>query len=185
MPNPLHIIIPVYNEGKNFPALRSALSQIRSPFEAFVVYDFDEDNTVPAVARAIEEGDVRFHLVKNSVRRGVVGALQTGFRTVKSGPVLVVMGDISDDLGTVDRMVELYEQGYDLVAPSRYMPGGKVIGGPFLKKNLSRWAGVTLHWLRGLPTHDATNSFKLYDAAMLLALVFLRVSTALGKFSCA
>jgi len=60
-----------------------------------------------------------------------------------------------------------------------------VIGGPFLKKNLSRWAGVTLHWLRGLPTHDATNSFKLYDAAMLLALVFLRVSTALGKFSCA
>jgi dolichol-phosphate mannosyltransferase len=168
MPHPLHIIIPVYNEGKNFAALRDALtSQIRSPFEAFVVYDFDEDNTVPEVQRVIDEGDLRFHLVKNSVRRGVVGALQTGFKLVARGPVLVVMGDISDDLGTVDHMVALYEQGYDIVAPSRYMAGGKVIGGPFLKKNLSKWGGVTLHWLRGLPTHDATNSFKLYDAAML------------------
>jgi dolichol-phosphate mannosyltransferase len=164
----LHIVIPVYNEGKNFPALRSALvSQIRSPFEAFVVYDFDADDTVPAVQRAIDEGDARFHLVKNSAGRGVVGALKTGFKQVAQGAILVVMGDISDDLGSVDRMVELYEQGYDLVAPSRYMPGGKVIGGPFLKKNLSKWGGLTLHWLRGLPTHDATNSFKLYDAAML------------------
>jgi dolichol-phosphate mannosyltransferase len=168
MPTALQIVVPVYNEGENFPALRSALaSQIRSPFEAFVIYDFDQDDTVPAVQRAIDEGDLRFHLVKNSVGRGVVGALKTGFKQVSRGPVLVVMGDISDDLGSVDHMVELYDEGYDLVAPSRYMPGGKVIGGPFLKKNLSKWGGLTLHWLRGLPTHDATNSFKLYDGAML------------------
>ena len=42
-----------------------------------------------------------------------------------------------------------------------------MIGGPFLKRNLSKWAGLTLHWLRGFPTCDATNSFKLYDAKML------------------
>ncbi|HLW98079.1 MAG TPA: glycosyltransferase [Candidatus Acidoferrales bacterium] len=168
MTPPLHIVIPVYNEGANFPQLRSALiSAIHSPFEVFVIYDFDEDNTIPVVQRVISEGDRRFHLVKNSVRRGVVGAILTGFRAVERGPVLVVMGDLSDDLNIVDQMADLYRQGFHLVSPSRYMPGGRMVGGPFLKRNLSRWAGITLHWLRRLPTSDATNAFKLYDAEML------------------
>ena len=167
----LNIVIPVYNEGANFPALRSALAEaIHSPFEAFVVYDFDEDNTVPAVQAVIDEGDTRFHLIKNSVRRGVVGALLTGFHAATRGPVLVVMGDLSDDLGKVDEMVGLYHKGFHLVVASRYMPGGELQGGPFLKRNLSKFAGLSLHWFRGLPTSDATNAFKLYDAQMLNAL---------------
>lgn len=167
----LHIIVPVYNEGANFPALREALtSKICTPFEVFVVYDFEEDNTVPAVQKVIQEGDVRFRLVKNFVRRGVVGALLTGFQQVKSGPLLVVMGDLSDDLSIVDKMVELYAQGFQLVAASRYMPGGELLGGPFLKGSLSRFAGLSLCWLRGIPTHDATNAFKLYDGAMINSL---------------
>src|SRR5215469_5074601 len=171
-PETLRIIVPVYNEGDNFPALRSALAgSIRTPFEVFVVYDFDEDNTVPAVQKAINEGDTRFCLVKNSVRRGVVGALLTGFQQVKSGPALVVMGDMSDDLAIVDKMVRLHSEGFHIVAASRYMPGGKLVGGPVLKGNMSRYAGLTLHWLRGIPTHDATNAFKLYDGAMLNSLV--------------
>lgn len=171
MQSVLKIIVPVYNEGENFAALRTALaSAIRSPFEVYVVYDFDEDTTVPAVQRAIAEGDNRFFLRKNTVRRGVVGALLTGFKLVDEGPVLVVMGDLSDDLSQVDRMVDLHRQGYHIVAASRYMPGGRLLGGPVLKRNLSKWGGRTLRWLRGIPTSDATNAFKLYDAQMLNSL---------------
>ena len=42
------------------------------------------------------------------------------------------------------------------------MKGGRQVGGPWLKGLLSRMAGLTLHWLSGLPTHDPTNSFKAY-----------------------
>ena len=168
MPDKLTIVIPVYNEGANFPALWDELtSSIKTPFDAIVVYDFDADDTVPAVQRMIERGDTRLRLVKNTVKRGVVGALRSGFAQVSSGPLLVVMADLSDDLAQVDRMMELYRQGNALVAGSRYMPGGRMIGGPWLKKNLSRIAGLSLHRLRGLPTSDATNAFKIYDAAML------------------
>ena len=164
----LAIVVPVYNEGENFPALRKALLEnVRTPFEVFVVYDFDEDTTVPAVQRAIDAGDQRFHLVKNSAARGVVGALRTGFQKVQNAPLLVMMGDLSDDLIIVDQMVALYRQGAHVVVASRYMKGGQQIGGPLLKRTLSRCAGLSLHYLRGLPIHDATNSFKLYDAAML------------------
>ncbi len=57
------------------------------------------------------------------------------------------------------------------------MPGGKLIGGPFFKQLLSRISGLTLHYFRGVPTHDATNSFKLYDAQMVRE---LRVESVAG-----
>jgi len=77
------------------------------------------------------------------------------------------MGDLSDDLSKVDQMLELYRAGFHIVSGSRYMRGGRIENGPFPKQLLSRIAGVTLHWLRGIPTHDATNAYKLYDRAML------------------
>ena len=91
----------------------------------------------------------------------------TGFNQVARGPVLVVMADLSDDLGQVDSMLALYRQGYQVVVGSRYMKGGSIEGGPWFKQFLSRMAGLTLHWFRGIPTHDATNAFKIYDRDML------------------
>lgn len=165
---PLTIVIPVYNEGANFRALWTELtSGIKTPFSALVVYDFDEDNTVPVVREIIAGGETRLRLVKNAYGRGVNNAMKTGLEAVASGPVLVTMADLSDELTVVDRMYELYEQGFDVVCGSRYMRGGQLIGGPFLKQLMSRASGLTLHYFRGVPTHDATNAFKLYDAAMV------------------
>lgn len=167
-PADLTLVIPVYNEGANFPGLWSELSsQIRSPFRALVVYDFDEDNTVPVVQQIIASGEQRVTLVKNSVRRGVIGAIRTGFDNARDGAVLVVMADLSDDLSQVDRMLEYYRDGYHVVVASRYMPGGRLLGAPPLKGAMSRVAGTSLRWLRRIPTHDATNAFKLYDSALL------------------
>ena len=44
---------------------------------------------------------------------------------------------------------------------------GTAIGGPILKRTLSRVAGVSLYWLGGLPTHDATNAFRAYRLSVL------------------
>ena len=41
------------------------------------------------------------------------------------------------------------------------------MGGPAFKQGLSRVAGVALYWMVGFPTHDATNNFRLYDAALV------------------
>jgi dolichol-phosphate mannosyltransferase len=54
-----------------------------------------------------------------------------------------------------------------VVAASRYMRGGHQIGGPLLKRTMSRMAGLTLHWLAGVPTHDPTSNFKLYSRRFL------------------
>lgn len=166
--NRLSIVIPVYNEAANFENLWVELSSaIKCDFAAYVVYDMDEDNTVPIVNKIAVRGEARLGAVKNQRGRGVVAAIMTGFDVVPDGPVLVVMADLSDDLAQVDHMMGLYEQGYHIVAGSRYMKGGQLIGGPVFKQTLSRLAGISLYWLRRLPTHDATNAFKIYDRAMV------------------
>ena len=139
---PLTIVIPVYNEGANFKALWSVIaSSIRTPFGAIVVYDFEQDDTVPVVAEVVASGESRIPLRKNGYGRGVTGAIKTGLEAVESGSVLVTMADLSDDLTQVDEMYGLYLEGFDLVCGSRYMKGGRLIGGPFFKQALSRMSG--------------------------------------------
>ena len=45
-----------------------------------------------------------------------------------------MMVDGSDDPSTINKMSKIYESGYDLVCASRYVNGGRHIGGPLLKK---------------------------------------------------
>ena len=56
---------------------------------------------------------------------------------------LVIMADLSDDLGIVPRMLDLYRQGNRIVCASRYVRGGRQLGGPWLKRTLEP-AGRTL-----------------------------------------
>jgi hypothetical protein len=77
------------------------------------------------------------------------------------------MGDGSDDAGDIDSMYELARGGADVVAGSRYMRGGRQLGGPWLKRTMSRTAGLSLHWLAGIPVHDATSNFRMYSKRLL------------------
>ena len=163
----LNIIIPVYNEGDNIVSTISEIKlKISVPYRILVVYDFDEDNTLPALANSIHKDD-GIRLVKNQYGRGALNAIKTGFNSVDDGIILVVMADLSDDLAVVNEMHRKIQEGYDIVCGSRYMKGGKQIGGPWLKKALSRTAGLSLHYLAGIPTHDVTNSFKMYTKKVL------------------
>ena len=163
----LSLIVPVFNEADNFPALLAEIERrIPPPFMLYVVYDFDEDTTVP-VARKLAEDRPWLKMIKNRHGRGVVAAIRTGFQQVGSGPALVIMADLSDDLRIVPTLLDLYRRGNRIVCPSRYMRGGRQVGGPRLKRLLSSAAGRSLRLLARFPTHDATNNFRLYDAALV------------------
>jgi len=68
----------------------------------------------------------------------------TGFDVAENGAVLGGHGRPFDDLAQVDGMLQLYDQGYPVVAGSRYMKGGRLIGGPFFKQMLSQHRGTSL-----------------------------------------
>lgn len=164
----IDIIVPVYNEAGNIKKLFDEIeAEVHSPKRISIVYDFDEDDTLPVVERLKESYTFEIRTIKNTVGRGVVNAIKVGMAAAEYDAILVMMADLSDKLDVVDTMLEKLQSGYDLVCGSRYMKGGKQNGGPVLKGLLSRTAGVSLHFLTGIPTHDVTNSFKMYSKRLI------------------
>jgi len=51
------------------------------------------------------------------------------------------MADLSDDPAVLNLMIAEADRGADVVSGSRYMRGGKQVGGPVLKSLMSRLAG--------------------------------------------
>jgi dolichol-phosphate mannosyltransferase len=165
----INIVVPVYNEGKNVNNLFDKIANsIKSPFEILIVYDLEEDDTLPVVNQIKDKYSFKIRTVKNSYGRGALNAIKTGFDNSSADVVLVIMADLSDSLEVVDFMYQKINDGYDIVCGSRYMKGGKQIGGPLLKKTFSRIAGVSLHYLIGIPTHDISNSFKMYRKEVIM-----------------
>lgn len=160
----LSIIIPVYHEEKNIEKIIKQLhSQVKTPNEILIIYDTKQDPTYPAVQKHLKKyKNITLLQNNNGNKKGVMNAIKTGFDNAKGEAIVVVMADLSDDISQIDAMYSLLKRGYDIIAASRYMPGGKKVGGPFIKTFLSKTAGLTLHKVFKVPTHDATNAYKMY-----------------------
>lgn len=165
----LDIIVPVFNEAGNIKKLFDEIEkEIRSKKRVSIIYDFEKDTTIPVVKEIMENYTYEIRLIKNKYSQGgVLNAIKTGMEEAEYDKALVMMADLSDKLDVVDSMVAKMDEGYDLVCGSRYMKGGRQNGGPKLKGLFSRTAGVSLHILTRIPTHDVTNSFKMYSKKLL------------------
>ena len=160
----LALIIPIYYEEKNIPDLLDEISKkIKIPIKLYFVYDLEEDPTLVVLKSSLKKYNLNFSLIKNIYGRGALNAIRTGIEIFEEEACVIVMGDCSDDLSSINGMYGLFCQGFHLVCASRYMRNGKQIGGSAVKRLLSYTAGISLYLLTSIPTHDPTNSFKLYS----------------------
>jgi dolichol-phosphate mannosyltransferase len=161
------IIIPVHQEGEAvLRPLRRILSEVRLSCEVLVVHDTVDDPTVPHVHRLTAE-DPRVRAVHNTYGRGPAHAIRFGIDHAAAPVAVVTMADGCDDPRQIDELARLVDRGVVVAAASRYMAGGQQVGGPRLKRMLSRLAGRSLHTLARVGTRDATNSFKAYDTTFV------------------
>jgi glycosyltransferase involved in cell wall biosynthesis len=161
------VVVPVYEEGEAVaPFLDRLFASVTLPCEVLAIYDAPDDSTVPFLEKYARAED-RLRPTHNTYGRGPANALRYGFDHAAADVIVVTMADGSDDARQIDDLVQLVERGVVVAAASRYMQGGQQVGGPFLKRTLSRLAGRSLHLLARVGTHDATNSFKAYSRAFV------------------
>jgi glycosyltransferase involved in cell wall biosynthesis len=162
------IVVPVYNEGGRIAAFLDRLFEaVTLPCEVLAVYDRPTDTTV-APLESYRESEPRLRPVLNTYGPGPAAALHFGIDSAESGVVVVTMADGSDDPLQIDQLALLVEGGAAVAAASRYMPGGRQLGGPWLKGAMSSLAGRSLQLLGRVGTQDATNSFKAYSRDFVL-----------------
>ncbi len=159
------VIVPVlYGE----PQLGTTLTRLtalrdRLDLETLIVVDVP-DPSREREARAANDPTAAEHGARAVYRigeRGFGAALRYAFAQATGDVMVPFMGDCSDDPETIVAMVGRVEGGCDVVAGSRYMRGGGVVGDT-AKQRFSRWYSVAVRIAGGPPIHDISNAFKAY-----------------------
>lgn len=163
MSSRISIVVPVFNEGHEINAfLDLVFESVTMPCEVLAVYDSQEDTT-RAHLEDYARHEPRLLPTLNTYGKGPANAIRYGIDHADAEIIVVTMSDGSDDPQQIDDLARLVERGVVVAAASRYAKSGQQVGGPFLKRILSRAAGLSLFWFARVGTRDATNSFKAYD----------------------
>jgi glycosyltransferase involved in cell wall biosynthesis len=158
----LSIIVPAHNEEENIAdVIRMIESSIALEHELVIVNDHSQDRTAERVNGFVEQYK-NIRLIDNKREKGFANAIRTGFDNATGDVVIPVMADLCDDLATIPKLWVKINEGYDVACGCRYIKEGGRLGGPRLKGFLSRFAGRSLYFLLGIPTHDIANAFKMY-----------------------
>ena len=165
----LDIVIPVYNEERSIGrVLDSFKRDIKSSYRVLICYDYDEDTTLTALKKYPVE-NLKIELVKNMFH-GPNGAVISGFIKSTAPAVLVYPADDYLNANKIDFMFEKTQSGFDLVCPSRFIPGGRLVGCRWSKAILTRIASFTLYHFAQIPVHDADPSINSGITSQILQL---------------
>jgi dolichol-phosphate mannosyltransferase len=163
----MSVIMPAYNEGALITDVLDRLFEsIRLSCEVLVIVDSASDPTLPVIERYAGK-EPRLECLINTYGRGPANAIRFGMDAARADVIVVTMADGCDDSRQVDDLARLVERGVAVAAASRYMAGGRQVGGPLIKGLLSRSACRSLRLLARTGTRDATNSFKAYSTTFV------------------
>jgi dolichol-phosphate mannosyltransferase len=161
------IIIPAHNEEEIIAdTIKNLEDQLTLDYRIIVVNDHSSDTTTDIV-EGLRKRYLNLQLVNNDAEQGFANTLRKGFSVANSDLVIPVMADLCDDPRAIIDMYEESLNGFDIVCGSRYMRHGRKVGGPILQSFFSRFVGISLKYLIGIPTSDVSNSFKCYRKSVL------------------
>lgn len=167
VPPLIDLVIPVYNEGDNILRVLEALGRsVHVPMRILVCYDEEGDSTLVALQRYRPGGQTILEPVRNRYV-GVHGAVRTGFEESRAPAVAVMPADDDYNTGLIERMYHRISEGGDVICPSRFMKGGRMVGCRWQKAVLVRLAAFLLYHLGRLPTHDPTNGFRMFSRRVI------------------
>jgi dolichol-phosphate mannosyltransferase len=162
----LDIVIPVYNEGENIiRVLDSFREHVQTSCRVLICYDSETDNTLPTIRNCLRS-PFSLVLVKNR-GRGALGAVLSGFEASSAPAVLMYPADDDYNAPQIDRMMQKFREGCEIVVASRFVPGGCMKGCPWLKAMLVRSSAFVLHYLARLPTRDPSNGLRIFSRRVL------------------
>ena len=161
----LDIIIPVYNEDENILRLFKAIEdEVICNFRILICYDSESDKTLQYV-KSTNVINKEILLIKNP-NQGPNSAIIEGINSSKADIILIYMADDFENVKLINSMVNLIERGNELVIPSRFITGGKMLGAKKIKKMITIIGSCLIYYLARIPFRDCTNAFKMFSGSL-------------------
>lgn len=168
----IDIAIPVLNEERNLEmkvrTVCGFLDGSREPLQSagLIIADNGSVDQTAYLAKLLEvEIDrVQFATVPE---RGVGGALQAAWAQSTADVVGYMDLDLATDLRHLLQVVELFEEGADVVSGSRLMPGSKVIGRRMIRTVTSVIFNGLIRMVFSSKISDGMSGFKFLRRSLL------------------
>lgn len=164
------VIIPTYNERDSISRLIDALEDefkiIKHHQCGILIVDGNSpDGTAESVKNKMKFYN-NINLIIEKEKRGLgmayISGMKYAMEKLDAGAIIEFDGDFQHDPKDIKRLVAEFDNGYDYVIGSRYVPGGEIPGHwAFYRKFLSRFGSLFAKTMLQLPTNDNTSGLKL------------------------
>ena len=173
------VVLPAYNEAASLPALLEAIDESmfegRLDYHILLMDDGSTDGTADIARRFGEEMPVRVERHPRNLGLGMTirdGLMKAAELADPKDIVVTMDADNSHTPELILRMVRVIREGHDVVIASRYQPGSRVRGVPFLRRVLSYWGGWLFRLVFPIPgVKDYTCGYRAYRADLLKKVV--------------
>jgi dolichol-phosphate mannosyltransferase len=124
----LSIVVPVFNESENLSPLiaRICRALVGVDWEVIFVDDGSTDSSLDII-RLAALTDARIKAISFSRNFGHQAAITAGLDFAEGDAVVVMDSDLQDPPELLPRMLELFDQGYDVVSPQRLARQGETV----------------------------------------------------------
>ncbi len=165
------ILAPAYQEEAVVGQfVEAALASLLPSWELLIVDDGSTDGTADTLSR-LEEADPRLRVVTHERNRGLGAALASGFAAARGRIVVTVDADLSHPLELIPRLVAACNDA-DAAFASRFVPGGGMVGVPWLRAWLSRIGNLVFRLLFWTRLRDLTTGLRAYRTDLVRRLGF-------------
>jgi dolichol-phosphate mannosyltransferase len=158
------VIIPTFNEVENINLICAQVRKI-SKADILIIDDGSTDGTIAQI-RELGCVDSKIFLLLRQTKEGLGKAYQAGFSYAFSNNynyIIHLDADGSHNAEIIPKLISLYEEGFDLVIGSRYVPGGSVSDWSLSRQLISRLGNLYAKLALGLQIKDLTSGFRLYS----------------------
>ncbi len=175
----IFVVLPAYNEAEALPRLlRRIASTSRTYFgsglRVILADDGSADGTPELAHQVAAAENLCLEVVSHAVNQGLGAAIKTGLttalaRSTDRDDVIVTMDADDTHLpGLIPRMVQMVEEGNDLVIASRFQPGARMLGIPRYRQLLSTGLSWLFRVVYPIPgARDYSCGYRAYRAGLL------------------
>jgi glycosyltransferase involved in cell wall biosynthesis len=157
----LSVIVPIFNEEENIPALykelREVLGRLGKTFEIIFVDDGSSDKSLPLLDE-IQSKDANVVVISFRRNFGQTAAMSAGFDHARGEVIITMDGDMQNDPHNIEEMIQQIDNGYDVVTGWRFDRKD-----PFINRRLpSMIANWIISKTTGVGLHDYGCTLKAF-----------------------